>query len=174
MRRPRGSDVVSEEALHEQGILTGKHLRHVGSDGNGGLTNREQLVDESTTNDEEKTNRPCSEGTDGSVWVISVVDDGSDLCVGGILGDENGFELHLSNELLVVLGVFKNFWLVDEYLDVLKDTMREVLVVLVHDVDFFHNCNGGLQVHIAKFGFSLLEILVRDSHVAVKLLVALS
>lgn len=70
------------------------------------------LVDESQEDREEDANGPRS---DRSTWkgrVVLVVNDGSHLSIGAVIGDQSSLELHLPNQLLVLLGPLENILVV--------------------------------------------------------------
>ena len=56
-------------------------MSNVGTDGDGGKPNTEQLVDETSNGNEGDTNDPSTEGARRNGAVIVIVDDGPDFSV---------------------------------------------------------------------------------------------
>lgn len=108
-----------------------KQLRNIGADEDGGQADTEQLVDKRQEHGEEHADGPRAHGRARGGGVVLVVDDGPDLGVGAVVGDEGGLELHLRDEGLVLLRVGEDVVVLEEVLDPLKDDVREVGVALV-------------------------------------------
>lgn len=113
-------------------------LRYIRADGNGWLTNTEQLVDEGEKDAQQYANKPSAHGRTGRGRVIFVVDDGADLGVRAVVGDEGGLELHLDDEGFVLLGVAEDVIVGKEVLDPLDDDVREVGIALMNAEDIGH------------------------------------
>lgn len=108
-----------------------QQLRDVGADEDGGQTDAEELVDKGQEDGKEHADGPGAHGRARGGRVVLVVDDGADLGVGAVVGDEGGLELHLRDERLVLLWVGEDVVIFEEGLDSLQDDVREVGVALV-------------------------------------------
>ena len=120
--------------------LTGQELGDLGRDRDGRLTEDEQLVDHSADTAENDSDEPRSEREARHVRVIGDLDNGSDLGIWRVFGDEQCLKPHLVNDLLVLVWALEDGVLVvEELIDALEDRLGEVLVVLVQLEDLFHN-----------------------------------
>lgn len=50
-----------------------------------------------------------------------VVDNRSYLDIRGVVGDKSGFDLHLANEMLMLLGIDKNIVVAKEFFDLVQN-----------------------------------------------------
>lgn len=86
----------------------GEELGNIGRDVDAGLADIEESIDERDGSGEEETDNPRTDCRARHGRVIVVVDDGTDLGVGGVVGDEGRFDLHLLDDLLVFLRILKD------------------------------------------------------------------
>lgn len=94
-----------------------QQLRDVGTDEDARLADAKELVDEGQEYRKQNANGPGAHGRARGRRVVLVVDDGADLGVGAVVGDQGGFELHLRDERLVLLRVVENVVVLEESLD---------------------------------------------------------
>lgn len=116
----------------------GNQLRHVRADGDRRLADAEQLVDEGEKDAQDDADDPGAHSGAGRGGIVFVVNHGTNLGIGTVVGDEGGLELHLDNEGLVLLGVGKDVIVGEEVLDALDDDMREIWVTLMDAEDVGH------------------------------------
>lgn len=113
-------------------------LRHIGADGNCGLADAKELVDEGEEDAQHDANGPGAHSGARGGGVVFVVDDGADLGVGAVVGDEGGLELHLEDEGFVFFRAGEDGLIGEEVLDTLDDYMWKVGVALVDPEDVRH------------------------------------
>lgn len=108
-----------------------QQLRDIGADEDRGQADAEELVDKGQEDGEEHADGPGAHGRARGGRIVLVVNDGADLGIWAIVGDEGGLELHLRDERLVLLWVGEDVVVLEEGLDPLQDDVREVGVALV-------------------------------------------
>lgn len=94
-----------------------QQLRNIGADEDGGQADAEELIDKGQEDREEHADCPGAHGRARGGRVVLVVDDGADLGVRAVVGDEGGLELHLRDERLVLLWVGEDVVIFEEGLD---------------------------------------------------------
>jgi hypothetical protein len=114
------------------------------------LSDREQLVDECSPDDEECTQEPNSECQTGSRGIIGVVDDGTNFGVGGVLRDKDSFEFHFMNDLRVFVGWREDVGVVEEIFHLREDTGGEVLIVFVESIHWCDDLWAWVRLKEAK------------------------
>lgn len=134
-------------------------LTDVRRDGNGRITNAEQLVDETDDAGEEQSDEPGTEGETGNGGVVEVVNNTTDDFVGRVLGSHDRLELHRVDEARVPLGVLGNVGVVQKLLDLVNELGGEVLVVLVHEEHLVHDLLALLQAHVTNLLLGLSDLL---------------
>lgn len=87
-----------------------KQLGNVGLNVDGGLTDTEQLVHKGQDDGEQAANSPGTDRGARHAGIILVVDNGAHLSVGAVVGDEGSLELHLVDELSVLLRVLEDIF----------------------------------------------------------------
>jgi len=133
---PAGTRMSAHPLRASCARLTGQKLGYLRGDGDGRLSQDEQLVDDSTDTAEDDANEPRSEREARHVRVVGDFDDGSNLCVRRVLGYEQRLELHLVDNLLMLVRALQDRVLVaQELVDTFEDGLGEVLVVLMEIQD---------------------------------------
>ena len=123
----------------------GQKLSNVCFDSDGGLSDGKQLIDEGNQSNKHQTDDVCTKGGTRHVGIIGVVDNGSDFGVRGIIDDQSGLDLDLSDELCMLLGVDEDILVEKELSDFIKNAVREVGIELVNLVDLGHHVSSLLE-----------------------------
>ena len=100
--------VVGYQLFPRLAYRIGEELHNIGLDADSRLADAEELIHESEEEREEEADGPCPHGRARSVGVILVIDHGAHLSVWAVVGDEGGLDLHLLNQILVLLRVIED------------------------------------------------------------------
>lgn len=166
-----GEAPVREVALASLSTRVGQQLGHVGQHGDGWLANGEELVDETKNAGKDKTQHPDADSGGGSVGIVVVVDNGTHFGVGTVVGDQSSLQLHLVDDILVLLRVVEDGLVAQELFDPLQNGVREIRVVVVDGEDVGHEGPDFFETHRASNSLGLDEVLLGHDKVTVSTLV---
>ena len=125
---------------------TGKQLSNVGPHDDWGLPHVEERVDERTSTSEDDSNDPYSCGKRWHVRVVGGVYIGTDFGIGRILSRHDCFDLHLSDQIAVLVLRLKDGRIIQEKIDPFQGGTREVLIVFVDISDLTDNLKNASTV----------------------------
>lgn len=118
--------------------LTRDKLGYFTADPDGRLPDSKELVDKGTNDNQNDTDEPDPDRKAGHSRIVGIGHNGADLGVGRVLGDENRFQLHLADEVGVLVWLGLDFGGEEEGLHALKDVRGKVGIIavqLVHLVE---------------------------------------
>ena len=139
-----------------------QELGNVCFDGDGRLSDGEQLVDESEQSNEDQANNVCAKGSARHVGIVGVVDDGSDLGVRRVVDNQGGLDLYLGDELRMLVGVDEDVLVEQELPDLVENAVREVGIELVDLPDFGHHVSCLLESKAICFLSGMDVVISRD------------
>lgn len=144
-----------------------KQLRNIRADEDSGQANTEELVDKGQEHGEQHPDGPRAHGRARRGRVVLVVDDGADLGVGAVVGDERSLKLHLCDERLVLLRVGEDVVVLEEGLDPLQDDVREVGVALVDSKHVGHQLGYCVSIQMKPRTSAGVRFTLRTSSVLI-------
>lgn len=133
-----GESPIREYLGEEDADGVGKKLRDVLQDADGRVTNLEETINGSNSAREGDTDDPCTNGGAGHGGIIVVVDNRSHLGVGRVVGDEGSLNLHLVDELLVLLGALKDVLVGQKFFNFVESGLRKVGVTAMQGPNLLH------------------------------------
>jgi hypothetical protein len=171
--------LVGQDLCHSRTGRVSQKLCDIGENNDTRLTIGEEHVDESSSKDEQGTDNIGTERRRRHVRVVSVLDNSSDLGVWRVLSHQYRLELHLTNELRVLVSNRLDVGDAEELLDLDHDGVGEVLIILMELFDLFHDLEVNLRCRqtvkgthrkgvgkgqLGDLGFRIFQIINGDLH----------